>query len=144
MTAERLDRFAQAWARCDLDELRDYLTEDVVYSPLTGEVVRGREAVIRRFAEVLAADQGCETVSRRRSWPGRAHTIEIAAPRGQLSGVLTALIGRFRAGGTGSIHASGQSAASGPLESALAAISRRCRSTSSAQRANSLKSTPSA
>jgi ketosteroid isomerase-like protein len=60
MTAERLDRFAQAWARCDLDELRDYLTEDVVYSPLTGEVVRGREAVIRRFAEVLAADQGCE------------------------------------------------------------------------------------
>jgi SnoaL-like domain len=60
MTAERLDRFARAWARCDLDELRDYLTEDVVYSPLTGEVGRGREAVIRRFAEVLTADQGCE------------------------------------------------------------------------------------
>jgi ketosteroid isomerase-like protein len=60
MTVQRLDRFAQAWARCDLDELRDYLTDDIVYSPLTGEVVSGREAVIRRFAEVLAANEGCE------------------------------------------------------------------------------------
>jgi ketosteroid isomerase-like protein len=60
MTAERLDRFAQAWARCDLDELGDYLTDDVVYSPVAGGVVSGREAVIRRFAEVLAANAGCE------------------------------------------------------------------------------------
>jgi hypothetical protein len=56
MTAERLDRFARAWLRCDLDELGDYLTADVVYSPVCGEVVLGREAVVRRFAEVLTED----------------------------------------------------------------------------------------
>ncbi len=60
MNAERLDRFTQAWLRCDLDELREYLTDDVVYSPLTGEVVCGREAVVRRFAEVLADDGAYE------------------------------------------------------------------------------------
>jgi ketosteroid isomerase-like protein len=60
MTAERLDDFALAWLRCDLDELRDYLTEDALYSPLSGELIRGREAVVRRFAEVLADDRGCE------------------------------------------------------------------------------------
>ena len=27
-----LDRFARAWLRCDFDELRDYLTEDALYS----------------------------------------------------------------------------------------------------------------
>jgi hypothetical protein len=58
MTAERLDRFTAAWLRCDLDELRDYLSAGVVYSPLSGEVVRGREAVVRRFAEILADDYG--------------------------------------------------------------------------------------
>jgi ketosteroid isomerase-like protein len=56
MTAERLDRFGQAWVGCDLDELGDYLTEDVAYSPLSGEVVQGREAVLRRFAQMLAND----------------------------------------------------------------------------------------
>jgi ketosteroid isomerase-like protein len=56
MTAERLDRFTRAWVGCDLDELGDYLTPDVVYSPLSGEVVRGREAVLRRFAQMLAND----------------------------------------------------------------------------------------
>jgi ketosteroid isomerase-like protein len=60
MTAERLDRFVEAWLSCDLEGLRDQLTDDVVYSPLSGEVVRGREAVVHRFAEVLAADEGCE------------------------------------------------------------------------------------
>ena len=59
MTADRLDRFARAWIRCDLDDLRSYLTEDVVYSPLSGELVRGRAAVVRRFAEVLADDRPC-------------------------------------------------------------------------------------
>ena len=59
MTADRLDRFARAWIRYELDELRSYLTEDVVYSPLSGELVRGREAVVRRFAEVLADDRPC-------------------------------------------------------------------------------------
>jgi ketosteroid isomerase-like protein len=58
--AERLDRFAAAWARCDLEELGSYLAGDVVYSPLCGEVVRGHDAVIRRFAEVLAADSSGE------------------------------------------------------------------------------------
>lgn len=28
MTADRLDGFARAWLRCDLDELSSYLTED--------------------------------------------------------------------------------------------------------------------
>jgi ketosteroid isomerase-like protein len=60
MTAERVDRFSAAWLRCDLDELRDFLTVDALYSPLSGEVVRGREAVIRRFAETLADDAGTE------------------------------------------------------------------------------------
>jgi ketosteroid isomerase-like protein len=60
MTAERLDRFAAAWLRCDLDELRDFLTADAAYSPLSGELVRGREAVVRRFAETLADDEGTE------------------------------------------------------------------------------------
>lgn len=59
MTASRLDRFGRAWLRCDLDELRSYLTDDVLYSPLSGELVRGREAVVRRFAEVLADDRPC-------------------------------------------------------------------------------------
>jgi hypothetical protein len=59
MTADRLDRFARAWITCELDELRSYLTEDAVYSPLSGELVRGREAVVRRFAEVLADDRAC-------------------------------------------------------------------------------------
>jgi hypothetical protein len=58
MTAERLDGFARAWLRCDLDELRSYLTADVLYSPLSGDLVRGRDAVIRRFAAVLADDRG--------------------------------------------------------------------------------------
>ena len=60
MTAERLDLFAAAWLRCDLEELRDFLTTDAIYSPLSGEVVRGREAVTRRFAETLADDGGSE------------------------------------------------------------------------------------
>lgn len=60
MTAARLDRFAQAWLCCDLDELGDYLTPDVRYSPLNGEVVQGCEAVVRRFAEMLADDSGSE------------------------------------------------------------------------------------
>jgi ketosteroid isomerase-like protein len=60
MTAERLDRFGQAWVGCDLDELGDYLTEDVAYSPLSGEVVQGREAVLRRFAQMLANDAQSE------------------------------------------------------------------------------------
>jgi ketosteroid isomerase-like protein len=60
MTADRLDRFARAWVRCDLDELRSFLTEDALYSPLSGELVRGREAVLRRFAQVLADDRGCD------------------------------------------------------------------------------------
>jgi ketosteroid isomerase-like protein len=60
MTAERLDEFARAWLRCDLDELRSHLTEDALYSPLSGDLVRGREAVVRRFAEVLADDRSCE------------------------------------------------------------------------------------
>jgi ketosteroid isomerase-like protein len=60
MTAERLDRFAQAWLSCDLEELGDYLTPDAVYSPVCGELVRGRDAVVRRFAEILADDAGSE------------------------------------------------------------------------------------
>ncbi len=60
MTAERLDRFAAAWLRCDLDGMREFLTPDAVYSPLSGGVVRGREAVIRRFAETLADDGDSE------------------------------------------------------------------------------------
>lgn len=60
MTASRLDDFATAWTRCDLEELREYLTPDVIYSPLDGDVVHGREAVVRRFAEVLADDTGTE------------------------------------------------------------------------------------
>jgi taurine dehydrogenase small subunit len=59
MTADRLDGFARAWLRCDLDELSSYLTEDALYSPVSGELVRGREAVVRRFAEVLADDRPC-------------------------------------------------------------------------------------
>jgi ketosteroid isomerase-like protein len=58
MTADRLDGFARAWLRCDLDQLRSYLTADALYSPLSGELVRGRDAVVRRFAEVLADDRG--------------------------------------------------------------------------------------
>jgi ketosteroid isomerase-like protein len=60
MTTDRLDRFARAWLCCDLDGLRDHLTEDVVYSPLSGELVRGRDAVVRRFAAVMAQDEMCE------------------------------------------------------------------------------------
>jgi ketosteroid isomerase-like protein len=60
MTAERLDLFAAAWLRCDLEELHDFLTADAFYSPLSGDVVRGREAVVRRFAETLADDAGTE------------------------------------------------------------------------------------
>jgi ketosteroid isomerase-like protein len=60
MTAERIDRFAAAWLRCDLEALRDFLTEDAVYSPLCGELVRGREEVVRRFAETLAGDAGSD------------------------------------------------------------------------------------
>jgi len=59
-SAKRLDRFAAAWARCDLDELRGHLAADVAFSPLCGEEVRGLERVVRRFAEVLAGDAGCE------------------------------------------------------------------------------------
>jgi ketosteroid isomerase-like protein len=58
MTADRLDRFARAWLRSDLEALRSYLTADALYSPLSGELVRGRDAVVRRFAEVLADDRG--------------------------------------------------------------------------------------
>jgi beta-alanine degradation protein BauB len=57
MTADRLDGFARAWLSCDLEELSSYLTEDALYSPLSGELVRGRDAVVRRFAEVLADDR---------------------------------------------------------------------------------------
>jgi hypothetical protein len=60
MTAERLDQFCRAWIGRDLDELEHYLTTDVVYSPLSGEVVRGRDAVLRRFAQMLASDAQSE------------------------------------------------------------------------------------
>jgi ketosteroid isomerase-like protein len=60
MTAARLDHFAAAWRDCDIEALRGYLAADAVYSPLSGEVVRGRDAVVRRFAEVLANDEGRE------------------------------------------------------------------------------------
>lgn len=54
MTAARLDQFSCAWRDCDLEALRGYLAADAVYWPLSGELVRGREAVVKRFAEVLA------------------------------------------------------------------------------------------
>jgi ketosteroid isomerase-like protein len=60
MTAARLDHFARAWRDCDLDTLRRYLVADAVYSPLSGELVRGRDAVVKRFAEVLADEDGSE------------------------------------------------------------------------------------
>lgn len=60
MTAARLDHFARAWQDCDLDLMRGYLSPDAVYSPLSGELVRGRDAVVKRFAEILASDEGCE------------------------------------------------------------------------------------
>lgn len=60
MTAARLDRFLGAWLSCDLDELADHLTADVVYSPLAGVAARGRSEVLRRFARELAADPGSE------------------------------------------------------------------------------------
>ena len=60
MTASRLDHFARAWRDCDLDALRGYLVADAVYSPLSGEFVRGRDAVLKRFAEALADEGGSE------------------------------------------------------------------------------------
>jgi peptide/nickel transport system substrate-binding protein len=60
MTAARLDHFARAWRDCDFDTLRGYLAADAVYSPLGGELVRGREAVVKRFAEVMADEGGSE------------------------------------------------------------------------------------
>lgn len=59
MTPARLDGFAAAWTRCDLDELGDYLTNDAVFVPLDGRVARGRDEVVRRFAEVLASQGDC-------------------------------------------------------------------------------------
>jgi hypothetical protein len=60
MTADRLDRFARAWLRRDVGDLAEFLAMDVAYSPLSGGIVRGRMAVLRRFAEVLAHDRGSE------------------------------------------------------------------------------------
>jgi ketosteroid isomerase-like protein len=60
MTADRLDRLAQAWLRRDVDKLRSYLTADVAYSPLSGELVRGRDAVVRRFAALLSRNDDSE------------------------------------------------------------------------------------
>lgn len=60
MTPERLDRFTRAWLARDVDALRSYLAVDVVYSPLSGEVVTGLEAVARRFAELLDNDDASE------------------------------------------------------------------------------------
>ena len=62
MTPERLDVFGAAWVRGDTAELRRYLTEDVVYSPLSGYVVLGVDAVTRRFAEILADDAAHQVI----------------------------------------------------------------------------------
>jgi ketosteroid isomerase-like protein len=59
MTGHRLDAFVAAWARCDLDALGDYLANDVVFSSLDGRTARGRAAVVRRFAHVLASESDC-------------------------------------------------------------------------------------
>ena len=80
MSSQRLDRFAAAWLECNLDELSAYLTCDVVYSPLSGEAVRGREAVLQRFAKVLADD----------------HLVELAFEPSVVAGALGACRWRMR------------------------------------------------
>jgi ketosteroid isomerase-like protein len=65
MTKERLDAFADAWGRGDVDELMTYMTEDCVYSasvgPEPGWTFRGTEEVRRGFTELLAHDSAGES-----------------------------------------------------------------------------------
>lgn len=64
MTVERLSEFGDAWRRKDVDALMQFVTDDVVYSasvgPEPGETFRGRDAVRRGFAQMLAHDDAAE------------------------------------------------------------------------------------
>ena len=60
MTAERLVSFNQAWQRGDVGALRRFLHPYVEYWPLGGELVHGREAVLRRFARHFSAAKSSE------------------------------------------------------------------------------------
>jgi ketosteroid isomerase-like protein len=65
MTPERLQAFAAAWARGDVDELMSFVTEDCVYNasvgPDPGSTYVGREAVRRGFEELLRYDANAKS-----------------------------------------------------------------------------------
>ncbi|WP_165423083.1 nuclear transport factor 2 family protein [Ktedonosporobacter rubrisoli] len=60
MTEERLQAFAEAWARHDVDMLMTFLTEDCIYEasvgPEPGKTYKGREAVRQGMLDMLAYD----------------------------------------------------------------------------------------
>ena len=64
MTLHRLQQFSAAWTAGDLDALMSYMTDDCVYhasvGPEPGSTYRGKDAVRRGFAAVLAYDRGRE------------------------------------------------------------------------------------
>lgn len=65
MTEERLQAFAAAWARRDVEALMTFLTEDCVYEasigPEPGTTYVGREAVRQGFEKMLTHHPGSET-----------------------------------------------------------------------------------
>ncbi len=66
---DRLTAFGQAWAAEDVDLLMSMMTDDCVYAASVGDepgtTYRGREAVRRGFAEILAFESGGEARSGR-------------------------------------------------------------------------------
>ncbi len=65
MTPERLNEFGDAWNRGEVTEIMSYFTDDCVYEasvgPEPGTTYRGREAVRRGVAELLAHDSDAES-----------------------------------------------------------------------------------
>ena len=81
------DRFARAFVRCDEDELNEILSEDFVWNMPTGEVHRGRDAVIAAIrARQASADKPRFSDSRfalHGDTAVQTYKVEVTAPGGQ-------------------------------------------------------------
>lgn len=50
---ETVNRFCEAWAGGDLDNLAGMLTDDVIYHNIPFKPVNGKEAVVKDFSDIL-------------------------------------------------------------------------------------------
>lgn len=84
------ERFVAAYAAADPDSVATLYTEDALYLPPQGDVIRGRAAIREVFAEFLG-----------RYEPGRGPALDFEILERNMAGGLATDVGYFRLAGPG-------------------------------------------